>query len=198
MTQTGLLQKSFFDRHHADVAREIVGCELIWDGVGGRVVETEAYAAEGDPACHTFRRQTARRFFQQHPPGTVYACLNYGIHWLLNVLARDGIILFRSLEPTRGIGLMQQRRGRERSTELCSGPGRLGQALALSGDDHGSTLLSADRHLLARRAGLEDTQIATDVRVGLSCGLEQPWRFLLPGNPHLSIPEGRAAATHRD
>lgn len=195
--QSGPLLKSFFDQPHLDVARLLVGCELTWDGVGGTIVETEAYAADGDPACHTFRRPAAREFLQRHDPGTVYVFLNYGIHWLLNVLARDGIILFRALAPTRGIPLMQRRRGRERSSELCSGPGRLGQAIALSGEDHGTSLVSAERHIRGRAAGFAESQIVTDVRVGLSCGLRQPWRFLLAGNPHLSIAAGRAAATRR-
>ncbi len=87
------LDVQFFDRHHLDVARDMIGTNLQWDGVGGMIVETEAYAAADDPACHTFFRPSARTFFENQTPGVAYACINYGIHWMLNVLTCDGIVL---------------------------------------------------------------------------------------------------------
>jgi DNA-3-methyladenine glycosylase len=189
--------KTFFDDHHADVARKLLGCTLIWDGVGGVIVETEAYAAKDDPACHTSFRPSARAFFETHSPGTVYVYMNYGVHWLLNVLARDGIILIRALQPTLGIDLIRQRRRQPADTDLCSGPGKVGQAIALSGSDHGTSLLTETRHVLSRDDQFDAGKILTDVRVGLSTGLDRPWRFLLAGNAHVSIPHGKAIAKKR-
>ncbi len=198
MHRSDCCTQSFFDRHHVDVARDLLGCCLHWDGVGGIIVETEAYAAEHDPACHTSFRPKAREFFQQNTAGTVYVYINYGIHWLLNVLAADGIVLFRAVEPTHGIELMRKRRSQQKLTALCSGPGKLGQALALSARDHGTSLLSQDRHILARpAAGSDHPAILTDCRVGLSSALDRQWRFLIANSAHVSVPAGRAGSRAR-
>ncbi|CAN5229589.1 DNA-3-methyladenine glycosylase [soil metagenome] len=185
-----MLPPSFFDRHHLDLARDLLGTTLVWDGVAGTIVETEAYGAEGDPACHTFFRKSARTFFDSHPPGTVYAYINYGIHWLLNILAADGIILIRALEPTRGIARMVRRRNKERLTDLCSGPGKLGAALALGRPDHGTSLAGhlPRRGLLPRPPDLPPPTVVADVRIGISKATDYPWRFLIEGNPHVSVP----------
>lgn len=141
-------RRAFFDRHHLDVAEDLLYCHLRWDGVSGRIVETEAYALEGDPACHTATRPSTREFVRRHPPGTVYAYINYGMYWLLNVLAGDGIILIRAMEPLMGIETMQQRRKKNRLSDLCSGPGKLGQAINLGATDHGTSLMTRERHLV--------------------------------------------------
>ncbi|MBL8812994.1 MAG: DNA-3-methyladenine glycosylase [Planctomycetaceae bacterium] len=178
----------FFDRPTLTVAREILGCTLHWNDVSGIVVETEAYGAVGDEACHTSFRPSARRFFDSHSPGTAYVYMNYGIHWMLNVLARDGIVLIRALEPRTGVDLMIKRRGVQCLTSLCSGPGKLGQALGLSAEDHGTSLLNKGRCLTARSSGFDATRITTDTRIGITRAAELPWRFLLDGHPHVSVP----------
>ena len=117
------LTSSFFRRDVLTVARELVGVELVWQGCSGIIVETEAYAVDDDPACHTATRPSARAFLQAMPTGTAYVYFNYGMHWMLNLLVkgggRDGLILIRALEPVVGIGQMQQRRQREKLRDLC-------------------------------------------------------------------------------
>ena len=182
----------FFDRPHLTVARDLVGCTLLWDKVGGVVVEAEGYAVEDDPACHQAFRPSTRLFVATHLPGAAYVYINYGLHWLLNVLASDGIVLIRAIQPTAGIEMMAARRNQTRETALCSGPGKLGQALSLSPADHGSSLLTADRYVISRDALFDSSRIVADVRVGLSRAVDRPWRFLLSDNPDVSVPHGRA------
>ena len=191
------LTVEFFDRHHVDVARDMIGTCLHWDGVAGIIVETEAYAADDDPACHISFRPSARDFFRQQSPGVVYAYMNYGIHWMLNVLARDGIVLIRAIEPVAGLTAIQMRRRVKVASEMCSGPGKLGQAIALRREDHGSSLLTHPRHLVPRPAGFDPSTIATDIRVGLSVALDREWRFLIRQNKHVSVPEGKAITKSR-
>jgi DNA-3-methyladenine glycosylase len=129
-----------------------------------------------------------------HLPGAVYVTINYGLHWLLNVLASDGIVLIRAIQrtagiqPTAGIETMAARRNQARETARCSGPGRLGQALSLSPADHGSSLLTADRYVISRDALFDSSRIVADVRVGLSRAVDRPWHFLLSDNPDVSVP----------
>jgi len=184
--------QEFFNRHHVTVAQDLVGRSLVWDQVGGMIVETEAYGAIDDPACHTASRSSARAFFELNPPGTVYVYINYGLHWLLNVLAADGIVLIRAIQPMLGIEAMSVRRKQTKETSLCSGPGKLGQALALSIADHGTSLLTPDRHVLPRSPEFDADSIVADTRVGLSKAYDIPWRFLLPENPHISVAVGKA------
>ena len=110
-------------------ARRLIGTTFLWDQCGGIVVETEAYAQFGDEACHTFVRTQAREFVVNQSAGTIYTYLNYGVHWLFNVLTKsqsgNGFVLIRALEPTLGIAAMQSRRGKDRLKDLCSGPGKL-------------------------------------------------------------------------
>lgn len=195
--RSSFADEAFFARHHLEVARDLIGRRLDWDGVAGTIVETEGYGAEGDEACHTFFRKTAREFYEAHGPGTVYAYINYGIYWLLNVLAADGIILIRALEPTAGLETMRERRGRKkRDVDLCSGPGKLGIAIGLEGGDHGTSLLGhAGRGI--SRAGAEAT-ITTDVRVGISKAVDLPWRFLMADNPHVSVAAGKVRPPSRN
>ena len=191
------LTRSFFERPLLVVARELVGCRLEWDGCGGRVVEVEAYGAEGDAACHTMTRASARAFVAGREAGAAYVYLNYGMYWLLNVLVKwggqDGLILFRALEPTCGVGVMRERRGRERLEELCSGPGKLGRALGVTGADHGVMLAGpAGRGAGGRRGVWKDhdmgpPDLVEDGRIGISRATELPWRFSWRGHPHVSV-----------
>ncbi|MGI8602496.1 MAG: DNA-3-methyladenine glycosylase [Verrucomicrobiales bacterium] len=194
---TPFLPVSFFERPFLDVARDLVGCTLVWDGCAGLIVELEAYAVENDAACHTMFRPSARAFVTRHSAGAAYVYLNYGMYWLLNVLIKgggsDGIVLIRALEPTIGIETMRRRRGREMLRDLCSGPGKLGVAIGLGPRDHGCQLAFVkpprkrqERGFL-RRAQESPLDIATDVRIGISQAAELPWRFLIRGNPHVSV-----------
>jgi DNA-3-methyladenine glycosylase len=181
------VERQFFDRPFLTVAQELIGQTLLWQGCGGRIVEVEAYGIEDDPACHTASRKSSRLFCQENPPGTAYVYLNYGIHWMLNVLARDGILLIRALEPRHGIPVMQERRRQEALRALCSGPGKLGQALGLTGADHGSDLTRS----VFRQEGV--AEVITDRRIGISKAVDFPWRFLEKNSPWISVPLSRGA-----
>lgn len=203
------LGRSFFERDPVDCARELVGLEFRWDGCSGIVVETEAYAETGDEACHTFFRPSAREFVETHPAGTAYVYLNYGMYWLTNVLVKNsatgdrGFVLLRALDPRGGRAIMKRRRGKERDRDLCSGPGKLSMALGIHGDHHGSSLVDSDREeergfyhpatsetiQEARPGGLI---VSADRRVGISRSRDLPWRFLVPGSPHVSVALGKA------
>jgi DNA-3-methyladenine glycosylase len=176
-----VLDRAFFDRPFLKVARELLGHHFVWNGCGGRIVEVEAYAIEGDAACHTATRKSSRLFCQEQPPGTGYVYLNYGMYWLVNVLVRDGILLLRALEPMHGIAKMQERRKKSALRELCSGPGKLGQALGFSGADHGVDFTKG-----AFRVG-KKARVTTDVRIGISKATELPWRFLEKESPWISV-----------
>lgn len=190
------LDTDFFTRDVITVARELVGVELIWHGCSGIIVETEAYAAADDPACHTATRPSARAFIQERPPGTAYVYFNYGMYWLFNLLVkggpRDGLILIRALEPRRGIEIMQLRRGRDRHEELCSGPGKLARALGIEGAHHGTALTGRGRPAgVGLRLSPMPLEVRADVRVGISKAVDFPWRFLADGCAHVSVPYGR-------
>src|SRR5215472_12610759 len=134
------ISRSFFSRDPLTCARELIGAELVWDQCSGRIVEVEAYMAENDEAAHTFTRPSARAFVDRHQPGAAYVYFNYGVHWMLNVLVKgeqNGFVLVRAIEPSRGISLMKRRRGVDDVRQLCSGPGKLTQALKITGRDHG-------------------------------------------------------------
>ncbi|MDP1590524.1 MAG: DNA-3-methyladenine glycosylase [Prosthecobacter sp.] len=191
------LDTDFFERDVLIVARDLVGVELVWHGCSGIIVETEAYAVEGDPACHTASRPSAREFVKSKPPGAAYVYFNYGMYWLFNLLVkggeRDGLILIRALEPTKGLEHMQSRRRREKARELCSGPGKLAQALAIDGSHHGLPMAGrgkpAGRGLKA--ADSSTHEVASDIRVGISQAVDFPWRFLSRHSPHVSVGHGK-------
>jgi DNA-3-methyladenine glycosylase len=191
------LDTDFFERDVRIVARDLVGVELVWHGCSGIIVETEAYAVEGDPACHTASRPSAREFVKTRPPGAAYVYFNYGMYWLFNLLVkggeRDGLILIRALEPRRGLEHMQSRRNREKVRELCSGPGKLAQALAIDGSHHGLPMVGRGK---PAGCGFKKTdsamhEVASDIRVGISQAVDFPWRFLSRHSPHVSVGHGK-------
>ena len=191
------LNRDFFERDVLTVAYDLIGVELSWHGCSGIIVETEAYAVEGDPACHTASRPSAREFVKSKPPGTAYVYLNYGMYWLLNLLVkggeRDGLILIRALEPCSGLKEMQQRRNRTKPEELCSGPGKLGHALGIVGTHHGTVMIGRGK---PAGVGLKMTagsthEVVRDIRVGISQAVDFPWRFLSRHSPHVSVKHGK-------
>lgn len=168
-------------------ARELIGASLVWGECAGVVVETEAYDAEGDPACHTFFKPSARAFVEREAAGTAYIYLNYGVHWLLNVLVkgeRAGFVLVRALEPTTGLERMAQRRGRDGVKQLCSGPGKLTQAVGIGSNEHGMDLCK-DR-ARSFHVGPGGSKVVADGRIGISRGAELPWRFMAEGSGWVS------------
>ncbi len=188
-----MLTPEFFARDPLTCATELIGCELVWGRCSGLIVETEAYAATGDEACHTFMRRGARKFVADHPAGTAYIYLNYGVHWLLNVLvkggAMDGFVLIRALEPLRGVALMQARRKLTDARQLCSGPGKLTQALQIPATFHGSSLChDPKRAFHPRPADGAAVQTVADPRIGISRAADLPWRLTLKDSRFVSRP----------
>jgi DNA-3-methyladenine glycosylase len=174
------------------VARELVGWTFLVDGVGGTIVETEAYAPN-DPASHSFRGRTGRNSAMFGEPGRMYVYRSYGIHWCANLVCqREGIgaaVLLRALEPTRGVDEMRRRRDVEDPLLLCSGPGRLTQALALTGEHDG---LRLDRVPFRLLPPSEPVDVVASPRVGISRASELPWRYSLRGSVFVSRPRPRS------
>ncbi len=178
----------FFQRPVAEVAYDLIGAVLLVDGVGGILVETEAYDRT-DPASHSFRGQTLRNAAMFGPAGRAYIYRSYGIHWCLNlVCGGDGpgsAVLIRALEPIAGLEVMRRRRGASDLTRLCSGPGRLCQALAITGALDGLPLDAPPFAIMPRPAPLP---VSSGRRIGITRGIETPWRFGLSGSAFLSRP----------
>jgi DNA-3-methyladenine glycosylase len=180
------LTRAFFARPVHEVAPELIGSTLLLDGVGGAIVEVEAYDQD-DPASHSFRGMTARTASMFGPAGHAYVYRSYGIHWCLNLVCgeegRAEAALVRALEPTHGLDVMRERRGLEAERSLCSGPGKLCQALGISRVHDGFALDEPPFALLAREV---KPQLAVGPRVGITRAVEQPWRYGLAGSPFLS------------
>lgn len=185
---TPRLTRPFFARSVHEVARELIGATLLVDGVGGVIVEVEAYH-HTDPAAHSYIGRTERNAVMFGPPGVAYVYRSYGIHWCLNVVCEAegsaSAVLIRALEPTEGLARMRRRRGVEPVRALCSGPGKLAQALGVSIKHNG---LPLDRPPFELRARSEAPEIVTGPRIGISKAVEHPWRYGLKGSPFLSRP----------
>jgi len=187
--------REFFQRDPVTCSRELIGCELVWGSCAGIIVETEAYAGTNDEASHTFSRPSAREFVAREQAGTAYVYFNYGMYWLLNVLVKggseDGFVLFRAIEPTRGLAQMSRRRLAHRKSPLshprmlCSGPGKLTIALGVDGRDHGRDLCTG------KTVGFLATplthEVHADARIGISRAQNLDWRFTLRGSPYVSV-----------
>ncbi len=190
------LGSDFFDRSVHEVARELIGCELCVDGVGGVIVECESYERD-DPACHAYVGLTPRTATIFGPPGHAYVYLSYGIHSMLNAVCEpDGTaaaVLIRALEPTRGIDRMRERRGREQLRELCSGPGKLTVALGIGLDLNDAPLDRPPFELRRRSPDWRGVEVATAPRIGITKATELPWRFCAAESSFLSRPLPRAA-----
>jgi DNA-3-methyladenine glycosylase len=191
------LHEDFFNRSVHEVARDLIGCELAVDGAAGIIVETEAYDAT-DPACHAYIGRTARNEVLFGPPGRAYVYLSYGIHSLLNAVAQPegsaAAVLIRALEPTEGIDLMRERRGREEAAELCSGPGKLTEALGVGLSLNGAHLLAPPFEISSRAPGWISDDIIATTRIGITKAAELPWRYCATGNRYVSRPWPRVAA----
>ncbi len=182
-----MIPTAFFARDPVSCARELIGARLVWGRCTGIIVETEAYAAKNDEACHTFFRPSTRDFISRNRAGTSYVYLNYGVHWMLNILVKgreDGFVLIRALEPIAGIKIMKSRRGVKNIKQLCSGPGKLTQALEISGKHHEIDLCQRDSRCFV--AAAMPVQIVADGRIGISRARTLPWRFTLEGSEFLS------------
>ncbi len=183
------LPLAFFERSVHAVARELIGCRLFFAGVGGVIVETESYDRD-DPACHAYVGLTKRTEFIFGPPGRAYVYLSYGIHSLLNFVCEPegeaAAVLIRALEPTAGLEAMRARRGPRPDADLCSGPGKLTEALAIDLSHNGGDLLR-DPFLLLPPAG-EPPPVVTGPRIGITKATERPWRFSAAGSRFVSRP----------
>jgi DNA-3-methyladenine glycosylase len=180
------LTREFFARSVHEVAPELIGAALLVDGVGGTIVEVEAYDQD-DPASHGFRGMTARTASMFGPPGHAYVYRSYGIHWCLNLVCAEAgraeAALVRALEPTTGLEAMRDRRGLDAPRALCSGPGKLCQALGITRVLDGLPLDEPPFELLAREG---EPAPAVGPRIGITRAVEQPWRYGLAGSPFLS------------
>ena len=183
-----IIPASFFERDPLVCARELIGAELIWGNCSGVLVETEAYNAINDEACHTFMRPSTRAFIERNKAGAAYVYFNYGMHWMLNVLVKgreNGFVLIRALEPRTGIERMKKRRKLDDVKRLCSGPGKLTQALDIAARHHEMDLCSDPRHCFARNANAT-VDVVADARIGIKRSAHYPWRFTLRGSPFVS------------
>jgi DNA-3-methyladenine glycosylase len=185
------LDLAFFDRSVHEVARNLVGCSLSFDGVGGVIVETESYERD-DPACHAFVGLTERTAPLFGPPGLAYVYRSYGIHACLNFVCEPegaaAAVLIRALEPRWGVEEMRMRRRREGMRELCSGPGKLTEALGIGLETNRASLTRAPFDLLGREDGGRELRVATGPRIGISRATELPWRFCAADSEYLSRP----------
>jgi DNA-3-methyladenine glycosylase len=182
------LKRSFFARSVHEVAPDLIGATLLVDGVGGVIVELEAYH-HSEPAAHSFRGPTPRNMVMFGPPGFSYVYRSYGIHWCVNfVCEKEGsasAVLIRALQPTRGIPAMRRRRGLHDERSLCSGPGKLCEALAITIKQ---SELPLDAPPIALHARIGKPEIVTGVRIGITKAVDLPWRYGLKGSKFLSKP----------
>jgi DNA-3-methyladenine glycosylase len=193
------LRRDFYARPVHDVARDLIGCVVRHGETAGRIVETESYHME-EPACHAYAGLTERTRTLFGAPGHAYVYFSYGIHSLLNaVCEEEGVgaaVLIRALEPVDGVDVMRGRRGLQRETELCSGPGKLTQALGIGLSLNGSSLEDGPIVVLDREPGVREPRVVIGERIGITKAADLPWRFCDPDSAHVSRPwpaEMRAA-----
>ncbi len=183
-----LLTRKFFARSVHDVASDLIGATLLVDGVGGIIVEVEAYH-HTEPAAHSFNGPTPRNMVMFGPPGFLYVYRSYGIHWCMNfVCEKEGsasAVLVRAIEPTHGIPAMRRRRGLHDERMLSSGPGKLCEAMAVTGKHNG---LALDTPPIAIYARTRKPEIVSGIRIGITKAVELPWRYGLKGSPFVSKP----------
>ncbi len=188
MARSALLGPRFFARSVHKIAPELIGATLLYRGVGGIIVEVEAYH-HTDPAAHSFRGRTPRNAVMFGPPGYAYVYRSYGIHWCVNFVCEPAgsaaAVLIRALQPTHGLAAMRRRRGVAAERLLCSGPGRLCQALGITGDENG---LALEPPAFELRAVISPPEIVVGPRIGISVAVELPWRYGLKGSRFLSKP----------
>jgi DNA-3-methyladenine glycosylase len=190
-----LPEHGFFARPVAQVAESLIGCVLLHQEVGGVIVETEAYSRD-DPASHSMRGPTARNGAMFGPVGRLYVYRSYGMHWCVNIVCGTEpgcAVLLRAIEPTVGLAAMRARRGIEPAPLLCSGPGRLTQALGITKAQDNAAVTEPPFTLMARHAPVE---VVVGPRIGITKAVEKPWRFGLRGSPFLSrrFPQKLSAA----
>ncbi len=194
------LPADFYDRPVLDVSRDLIGCVVSCGDSAGVVVETEAYH-QSEPACHAFVGLTPRTGVLFGPPGVAYVYRSYGIHACLNAVSeQEGVgaaVLIRALEPLSGIEQMRARRGLDRLESLCSGPGKLTQALGITLEHNGSDLLRGPVVISESPAGWNEVRITAGPRVGITKAAELPWRFCVTGSSFLSRPPGGAGGDRR-
>ncbi|WP_240606484.1 DNA-3-methyladenine glycosylase [Phenylobacterium kunshanense] len=180
-------RQAFWTRHPTAVARDLIGWEVFVNGVGGRIVETEAYHHE-DPASHSYAGPTARNRVMFGPPEHLYVYRSYGIHWCMNFVSGEAgegsAVLIRALEPTAGLSIMTERRGLTEPRGLCSGPGKLCQALGVTREHDGARLDHAPFELRPGRAA----GVIVGPRIGITKAAEKPWRFGEAGSRFVSRP----------
>jgi DNA-3-methyladenine glycosylase len=183
------VKPSYYERPVVEVARDLIGCVVRHEECAGVIVEAEAYH-DSEPACHAFVGLTPRTATLFGPPGRAYVYRSYGIHVMLNaVCEREGVgaaVLIRALEPLAGIELMQRRRGVERLEALCSGPGKLTQALGIELLENGTDLARGAIRISSRPAAWRHVEIAADQRIGITKAVELPWRFTAAGSRFVS------------
>jgi DNA-3-methyladenine glycosylase len=185
------LDRSFYERSVHEVARDLVGCTIRHGDAAGRIVETESYHQD-EPACHAHVGVTARSRTLFGPAGRAYVYFSYGVHSLLNAVAEpEGVgaaVLIRALEPLDGLDLMRARRRVERDESLCSGPGKLTQALGIGLDLNESSLLDGPIEILAREPGAAAPRLVAGERIGITKAVDLPWRFCDAASRHVSRP----------
>jgi DNA-3-methyladenine glycosylase len=196
------LRRDFYARSVHDVARDLVGCTVRHAGTAGRIVETESYHMD-EPACHAYAGVTSRTQTLFGPPADAYVYFSYGVHSLLNAVCEEegmgAAVLIRALEPVDGLELMRARRGLERVEELCSGPGKLTQALGVGLAHNGTSLVDGPIELHARDPRAAAPSIVMGERIGITKAADLPWRFCDADSRHVSRPwpaamRGRSAA----
>src|SRR5213082_1616634 len=194
-----MIGRRFFRRDPLSCARELIGAELLWGECTGIIVEVEAYAAVNDEAAHTFTRPTARAFVERNRPGAAYVYFNYGVHWMLNVLVKgdeNGFVLIRALELNLGKALRRKRRDVHDVHRLCSGPGNLTHALAITGRHDEMDLCGSENHCFRKPAASID--VVADERIGIRRSAHLPWRFTLRSSAHVSRKASSSRAKSRD